>query len=196
MSTSDIATTISIMSGILLSLSESLPFLTNIKANGIVDFLINVLKQKFGVTNTNTNIVSNIVSNIGSDNIPVTLKTSDMNETLKEESRSLNDLIHTIDNVVLKIENLSNKIDGLTENITKYTDNNEIIISNQNTTSRLKLEQSESYELHFIINYIKSNYPKKLYITKFLSKNNKELLIGEGYIIDYDSEKDINVIKW
>lgn len=190
MSTSDIATTISIMSGILLSLSESLPFLTNIKANGIVDFLINVLKQKFGVTNTN------IVSNIKSDNIPVTLKTSDMNETLKEESRSLNDLIHTIDNVVLKIENLSNKIDGLTENITKYTDNNEIIISNQNTTSRLKLEQSESYELHFIINYIKSNYPKKLYITKFLSKNNKELLIGEGYIIDYDSEKDINVIKW
>lgn len=46
MSTIDISTSISIICGFLLTLSEILPFLTNIKSNGILEHLIIILKNK------------------------------------------------------------------------------------------------------------------------------------------------------
>lgn len=78
----------------------------------------------------------------------------------------------------------------LNSTITKCTAN---ILDN---SGKLTLQPSELYELNYIINYIKVNFPKKSYKTSFLSMSNKMLLISQGYIVDYDCESDIHVIKW
>ena len=98
---------------------------------------------------------------------------------LTENTQGMQDTIIIINEVMNNINNLSNSTLQLINN-----------------SKQLKLQTSELYELNYIINYIKVNYPKKVFKTRFLTKSNKQLLISQGYIIDYDSEYDMYNIKW
>ena len=89
-----------------------------------------------------------------------------------------------------------NKLDILNSNINNITNTLNYYITESQNARQLKLQPMEFYELNYIINFIKVNYHKKMYQTKFLTKGNKQLLISQGYIIDYDSQNDIHTIKW
>jgi vacuolar-type H+-ATPase subunit I/STV1 len=91
---------------------------------------------------------------------------------------------------------LSNQLDSLNVNIKNISYTLNGYINEAQNSRQLKLQSIELYELNYIINYIKVNYPKKMFQTRFLSKTNKQLLISQGYVVDYDSQNDTNTIKW
>lgn len=162
----DISTIISILSGFLLVISESLPFFKNLNSNGIMHLLVNLGQNK-------TTILEEIEPFLNANT-----NTNEQRE--REEHINVND----------KLDNINNTLSCMTNKIYDSLNN---VIDNSRT---LKLQPSELYELNYIINYIKNNYPKKLHTTRFLSKTSKQLLISQGYIIDYDVQHDTYTIKW
>jgi hypothetical protein len=167
----DVSTIISVIVGILLTISESLPFIKSVKAQGIVHFLINIL-----INNTNNELRPLLY-----DHEPQLI-----NQYEQESEFQQNREIHIlIDNINV----LSTNVNYISQ-ILKDTSND------FKTARQLKLQTSELYQLNYIINYIKQNYIKRQLKFKNLSKNNKELLSSEGYIINYDSQEDTSVISW
>ena len=161
---SNIQIILSVCSGLIIIISETLPFFKKIKSNGIIHLLYNFINKK--------------QDDDEEENRPL------FSSNIYQNTQNTHDII-TIHEVRNDINNLCNNL-----NITNSTLE---LINNQ---KQLKLQTSELYELNYIINYIKVNYPKKVFKTKFLTKSNKQLLISQGYIVDYDSEHDIHSIKW
>jgi vacuolar-type H+-ATPase subunit I/STV1 len=169
----------SIFGGIILIVSEILPFIKCVKSNGLLELFINM--SKYFLKNNN--------NNNGLENEPLM---NDIENSIRNQIGIRHD---AIDN--LPVSNpLSNQLDSLNVNINNisYTLNN--YINEAHNSRQLKLQSIELYELNYIINYIKVNYPKKMFQTRFLSKTNKQLLISQGYIVDYDSQNDTHTIKW
>lgn len=92
----DIPTIISIISGVLLTLSETLPFLTNLKSNGILEVLINVLKKKFAVTNVHIGSDQNeVIINVDETKIDILIEK--LNKILNIESKRETDIDTKLD---------------------------------------------------------------------------------------------------
>lgn len=160
----------SVFGGIVLVISEILPFVKSINSNGLLELLVNAsksfLKPKI---NNNSSILNH------------------------ESEPLLNDIENSTD---IHEFSLSSQLNSLNQNINNisYTLNN--FIHEAQNSKQLKLQSIELYELNYIINYIKVNYPKKIFQIRFLSKANKQLLISQGYVVDYDSQNDSHTIKW
>lgn len=164
----DISTIISVITGILLTISELLPFFKNLDGNGILHLLANISKTSETLENQPLlQTLENLSDNNDNNN-------NDNNNNLIE----------------IKLNTINDTLYCMTSKIQDSLNN---VVDNSRT---LKLQQSELYELNYIINYIKANYPKRFYITKCLSKINKQILISQGYIVDYDVQHDTYVIKW
>jgi hypothetical protein len=161
---------LSVLGGIFFIVSESLPFIKNIKSNGIIHLMYNFLQMQNSTFSENEALL-NVLS--------------------VSQSNNTNDTIITFENSVSENINKLN-LNLISTNSILTNSTLELI----NNSKQLKLQTSELYELNYIINYIKVNYPKKIFKTKFLTKSNKHLLISQGYIIDYDSEQDTYMIKW
>jgi len=176
----DISTVISVIVGMLLAISESLPFIKTVKAQGVIHFLVNI-RQMF----VNEPELQPLLSELRHN--------QDEQISELEQNGEIRINIHEIIN---KMNVLNSGINTVSTNVNYM---NEILkdISNDFKTARqLKLQTSELYQLNYIINYIKQNYIKRQLKFKNLSKNNKELLSSEGYIINYDSQEDTSVIGW
>ena len=93
---------------------------------------------------------------------------------------------NTDENQLLLEENNNNNVNNIENILSDY------LIQK----SQVKLQCSGLYELNFIINYIKTNYLKKNLQMKYLQKSSKDMLLSQGYIIEYDSLHDISIIKW
>ncbi len=182
---SDLSTIISVITGVLLAISESLPFIKSVKAQGVMHFLVN-LRQML-VNEPESQPLLN-------------------NENYQQQQQQFQDeyISDSVNGKIsINIHEIINKMNVLNSGINTVSTNvnymNEILkdISNDFKTARqLKLQTSELYQLNYIINYIKQNYIKRQLKFKNLSKNNKELLSSEGYIINYDSQEDTSVISW
>lgn len=161
---------LSICGGLIIMISETLPFIKEIKSNGIIHLLYNLIINKKEQDTTQHH-----------DN-------HDENEQLLTNQNVHNN----IQDNTITIHDVRDNISNLCSNLHNTNSTLELI----NNSRQLKLQTSELYELNYIINYIKVNYPKKIYKTKFLTKSNKQVLISQGYIIDYDFEHDMYSIKW
>lgn len=159
----------SVLGGFILIMSEILPFIKSIKSNGIIELLVNIAKSFLR-------------------------KNSDIPED--EESLLHNDTLNISSQNNSNVNSISNKIDALSTSVMNISYSLNHYITEAQNARQLKLQSVELYELNYIINYIKVNYPKKMFQTKFLSKSNKQLLISQGYVIDYDSQNDTHTIKW
>jgi hypothetical protein len=160
----------SVLGGMILIASEILPFIKSIKSNGLLELLVNTSK--------------------------LFLKNNSNNSSNEEEP-----LLHDIENRISISDNilddsLSSQLDLLNVNIKNISYTLNGYINEAQNSRQLKLQTIELYELNYIINYIKVNYPKKMFQTRFLSKTNKQLLISQGYVVDYDSQNDTTTIKW
>ena len=135
--------TITIVSGMLLTISEILPFITKIESNGIFEFTVKLIEKIFK-------------------------KSTNQNESeplLQTHIQHNTNIQHNLENV-------------------NYEDIN------------YTLSSPETYEMYYIIRYIKINYIKKKLITKYISEKNKEILLKFNYRIDYDSVNDMYNIQW
>jgi hypothetical protein len=167
----------SVLGGMILIVSELLPFIKSVKSNGLLELLVNTSKSFFKNNSNNNN--------------------NNNNNNYSEHEPLLNDIENHIsipDN--MSDNQLSNQLDSLNVNIKNISYTLNGYINEAQNSRQLKLQSIELYELNYIINYIKVNYPKKMFQTRFLSKTNKQLLISQGYVVDYDSQNDTNTIKW
>lgn len=173
----DISEIISIIAGVLLAISESLPFIKTIESQGILHFLISLGTKLLANEPELEPLLQNLEDGLVNESTNIVNK----NEML---------------DIVADINNISIKIDGINGNLSNVTDIIKNISQDFNNARQLKLQTSELYQLNYIIQYIKSNYIKRQLEFKNLSVNNKQLLVSEGYIINYDSVKDLTVINW
>lgn len=175
---------LSVLGGTVILISEVLPFIKTVKSNGILQLLINTCKN---VYNKRLGNVIDVESGLREDETEPLLQGSlgeiDGIQIGNGESSS-------------RVSSLEIKIDNLNSNLHSISSNLHSCMSDIQNSRQLKLQPIELYELNYIINYIKVNYPKKTFQTKYLSKSNKQLLISQGYIVDYDSHTDVHVIKW
>lgn len=163
----------SVFGGMILIVSEILPFINSVKSNGLLELLVNTSKS----------FLKNNINYSGIEN--------------NEHEPLLNDIENHI-SISNNIQDtlLSRQLDSLNVNINNISYTLNSYINEAQNSRQLKLQSVELYELNYIINYIKVNYPKKMFQTRFLSKTNKQLLISQGYVVDYDSQNDTNTIKW
>jgi len=183
----DMSTIISVIAGVLLAISESLPFIKSVKAQGVMHFLVNI-KQMLVNEPESQPLLND--ENYQQQQQHYRLQGEDISDGVNGEIRI------NIHEIINKMNVLNSGINTVSTNLNYM---NEILkdISNDFKTARqLKLQTSELYQLNYIINYIKQNYIKRQLKFKNLSKNNKELLSSESYIINYDSVDDTSVISW
>lgn len=164
-----------VMGGLIIMVSEILPFIKSVKSNGILELLLNTSKTLLKKSNNEEN--EPLINN----------RDSDLENSVEQRGRfSIRALD---DSIALRFDTLNAGINTISYTLNSY-------IQEAQNSRQLKLQSMEMYELNYIINYIKVNYPKKMFQTKFLSKSNKQLLISQGYIVDYDSQNDTHTIKW
>lgn len=175
----------SVIGGLIIIVSEILPFVKSVKSNGLLELLVNTTKTLLKkARNDETepllnhqDIESNLENNVENN----------LENTTERRGRFS---IRTIDDSInMRLDSLNSGINTISYTLNSY-------IQEAQNSRQLKLQPIEMYELNYIINYIKVNYPKKMFQIKFLSKSNKQLLISQGYIIDYDSQNDTHTIKW
>ena len=171
---------LSVIGGSVILISEVLPFVKAVKSNGILQLLVNTCKNVYNKRLTNS---TELDLESGENNI-------------EEEREPLLVSMGSSFRNVSNRNSLETKIDDLNTNLHSISSNLYSCMSDIQNSRQLKLQPIELYELNYIINYIKVNYPKKTFQTKYLSKSNKQLLISQGYIVDYDSHTDVHVIKW
>jgi hypothetical protein len=162
----------SVIGGLIIMVSEILPFIKSVKSNGVLELLVNTTKTFLKKSNNeeeNEPLINNQESDI--------------------EHRRVFSVRAIDDSITLRLDSLNSGINTISYTLNSY-------IQEAQNSRQLKLQSIEMYELNYIINYIKVNYPKKMFQTKCLSKSNKQLLISQGYIIDYDSQNDTHTIKW
>ena len=160
---------LSIIGGCIFITSEILPFIKNIKANGLLELLINTGQQFLNKNKLPENETEPLLNSNSNSELNINIPYSDELKTI--------------------LNTLNNNITNMSCNLNTY-------INDFQNSRQLKLQSIDLYELNYIINYIKVNYPKKSFQTRFLSKINKQLLISQGYIVDYDSQNDTHIIKW
>lgn len=186
----NIQTIISIIGGIVLFASELLPFIKSVKSNGIVELLINAGKRYITKSNLNERNLDDIERSPLLNDIERNIErdSDDIERNLDGiERRPINNIERSP--LINGMEKLNININNMFQTLTNY-------INETQNSRQLKLQSIEIYELNYIINYIKVHYPKKMFQTKFLSQVNKQLLISQGYTIDYDSLNDTHTIKW
>jgi hypothetical protein len=166
----------SVLGGLIILVSEILPFIKSIKSNGLIELLVNTSKSFLKKSDDNDN---------NEENEP--LIENDIERGIQQRGRfSVREIS----------EPVSSQLDALTISVNNISHTLNNYIHEAQNARQLKLQPIELYELNYIINYIKVNYQKKMFQTRFLSKSNKQLLISQGYVVDYDSQNDTHTIKW
>lgn len=170
----------SIISSLCLIISEILPFIKKYDSNGLLHLLLNISKTIGKGNNEERLPLLNENENNNNNNI------IDVNDGDGDDGSGIKN--NSMD--------IINKLDILNSNVSNITTTLNYYITEAQNARQLKLQPMEFYELNYIINFIKVNYHKKMYQTKFLSKINKQLLVSQGYIIDYDYQNDMHTVKW
>ena len=175
----------SCLGGLALFVSELLPFIKSVESNGLVHLLIahaeKLIKPKVPGSITEQ---TPLLNDHGCDDTIIPI-----NENVGVKQNKENGDGNGNGNLDIKLDNLSVGLTNISNMLCSC-------VSDFQNARQLKLQPSELYELNYIINYIKVNYVKKTFRIKYLSRANKQLLIAQGYIVDYDSHEDTNVIKW
>jgi hypothetical protein len=212
---------IAIIAGILLLVSESLPFIKQIKSNGIIHFIINIFKillkkkEENEETDENSSLLprfiqdtiensienSRIEPNTIEKSVTKLLENSNFKEILDENSRIEPNTIEKSVTKLLENSNFKEILDENSKKVDKIEKNCQLNQSQMmniydNLIDSKKIQTSEKYEIDYIIRYIRTSYPEKHMEMHNLSENTKNTLISLGYRVDYDAIANMSVIKW
>lgn len=216
-------TIFAIISGILLTISEILPFISKIESNGLVHFLINagnrlLAKENSEETEPLLPIYNKPRSNVENSEIAEAKdkdKDSDKETTSKKHGKDRSKKIKK--RVTTDVSDRSDENDTSDENdetepesepVQKFlkrkrndvrNKKNKVTEENKNKTRCLKtrcLKTSEEYELDFLKNYIVTRYLDHIVILPSLHLSNKERFENMGYKVFYDHIDDKYTLKW
>lgn len=206
-----ISTSIAIISGVLLLLSETLPFIKKLESNGIMHFLIIISKT---LLNKHSLTDSESESLLPRFNPPQEFQEFQESQESQEPQECIIDTgksdkdkdkdIKWLLNNKIQLSNFKELIDKCTN--TSITNSKKI----EETQTQMKkyeegfftlleskkIQTSEKYEIDYIIRYIRTSYPDKQMEMRSLSDNTKNTLLSLGYRLDYDSVANVSVIKW
>jgi hypothetical protein len=207
-------TIFAIISGILLTISEILPFIAKIESNGLVHFLINagnrlLAKENSEETEPLLPIYNEPKSNVGNVKISEPKDESDKETTSKKHGKDRSKKIKK--RVTTDVSDRSDENDETereSEPVQKFlkrkrndvrNKKNKVTEENKNKTRCLKtrcLKTSEEYELDFLKNYIVTRYLDHIVILPSLHLSNKERFENMGYKVFYDHIDDKYTLKW
>jgi len=165
---------IAIITSILLFVSESLPFIKQIKSNGIIHLFIEYFKNTENTEDTED------IEDIEDTEILLPIGNESKENVILDLKRILNQNSKRVDDIENKYKTNQNQIMNIYDNL---------------IDSR-KIQASEKYEIDYIIRYIRTSYPEKQMEMRNLSDNTKKTLLLLGYRVDYDSIANVSVIKW
>lgn len=196
-------TIIAIITGLLLSISEILPFISSIRSNGLLHFLVDqgnkFLKQK--------------ESEETRPLLPVYREVQDVQDV----SQDVQDVSHDLDNVrghekdtehgkakqkKIKYESESeseNESDEREDNLIRKRKRQKKQKNKSETINKVtisSLKTSEEYELDFLKNYITAHYLDHIIILPSFHMSNRTLFEKMGYKIFYDHVDDKYTLKW
>ena len=161
-------TIIAIISGVLLTISELMPFISSIESKGLVHFLVNagnkLLKSKTPDSDSD------------SETEPL-LPFHNKQKQKVEKKHSDSESEHSDD-----------------RNSNEKNSSNEELLSYLKSLHDLKT--TEEYQLEFIKNYIKQNYQQHFYEMKNLHPCNQAILEAHGYQVQYEHIDEIYKIRW
>jgi hypothetical protein len=160
--------------GILLTVSEILPFISNINSNGLVHLLTSVGSNFLKKSRTP---VSEELSPLLNDND---------NDNDNDNSVQLLELLNTTSDIKTAISSMVPKVDLISGHL--------IELASRDDTSNLTEINSGKYEMNFIINFIKFNYPKRQLLLPSLLESSKIQLKERGYLVQ--NENGQVIIKW
>jgi len=156
----------------LFIVSEVLPWIS--KSKSIVHLIIKAVK-----------IITKVYyPNLTSETEPLLDDIENLNEPVVPKQQNLD----KIENILYEMVNVVKACSK--ELLTNSKVNQQFQVYNS------KLQPKEKYELNFITNYIKNNYLKRRFVIKNLKETNREILIANGYLVDYDSHEDYFSISW
>jgi peptidoglycan hydrolase CwlO-like protein len=171
---------ISLGVGILLTVSEILPFVSNIRANGLIHLLTTVgndfLKKSSTVNEESSPLLLDNGYNEDRDN---------EDRYIEDNSAQLLELLNTTSEIKTAIDSMVPKVDDMSGQLI------ELAFSNSQELTEIN---SGKYEMNFIINFIKFNYPKRRLQLPSLLENNKIQLKEQGYTVQ--NENGQVLIKW
>lgn len=202
---------ITVVTGLLLVISESLPFISKIKGNGLLQVLATLGKKVIHnpenerflpiIDNLGNIIGNNEGNNEGIASIQSKNNIQIFNDNPEDNlvDGSLNNNSNVQGDLFLFIKQAIKDIKDILMTHEKGRSND-----NKKNINQLCIKQNpcnillrpNDYELEYISNFIKCNYPIRNFNIKILSKETIDVLKSLNYIINYDSENDIYNIKW
>lgn len=195
-------TIIAIITGILLSISEMLPFISKIESKGLLHFLVNQGNQLLKKADSDETQPLLPVYNRESaqshgtrtqspEQEPQEQQESQEHQEHQEHKQRKKQLKSDTDH---DTDNQSNTLHKILKRKrkTKGTEG----IAGESKTKEPCLKTSEEYELDFLKNYITTRYLDHIVILPTLHSCNKELFEKMGYKIFYDHIDDKYTLKW
>jgi hypothetical protein len=157
---------LSIVLGLLLSISEILPFIKSIQGNGIINVLHNFISKQ-------REIGSNLLERIQEDMETAPLLQENQSSTLKDLSTNLSkDLMDLSKNLSKDLTNLSDK---------------------SNTSDNFSLKTPDEYQLMYIEKCMINDFTKKLEFDD-ISHNNYKVIESVGFRIDFNPSDETYIV--
>lgn len=199
---------LTVITGILFCISETLPFISKVKGNGILQILSSLGKK---VIHNPENerflpIIDNLGNILGNNENDNKIEILNIDNVDNDNDKDNNDNNRSSNNsnvqgdlflfIKQSIQDIKNILITYEKTKTNNNNNNEKTIQylQQNTCNILM--RPTDYELEYISNFIKFNYPIRNLNIKILSNETIDALRSLNYIINYDSINDIYNIKW
>jgi hypothetical protein len=212
-------TIFAIISGILLTISEILPFISKIESKGLVHFLINagnrlLAKENSEETEPLLPIYNEPKSNVETGKIAEPKDEDDDKETKRKKHgkdspkktkkrANVSDANDTSDkNDANDTRDANDETEDESEPVQKFLKRKRNDVRNkknkvtEGNKTRYLLKTSEEYELDFLKNYIVTRYLDHIVILPSLHLCNKERFENMGYKVFYDHIDDKYTLKW
>lgn len=158
---------LSLLLGLLLSISEILPYIKKIQGNGIINILQSFITKQSEIGN---NLLAHMESSEPLIQSPS--QESQPNQASQESPQS----------------ELLSEISKINSILNEYI----LAVNQQNNFS---LKTPDQYQLIYIENSLKNNFTKKLEF-KYISDENTDILKSLGYKIEYMHNEDKYFIHW
>jgi hypothetical protein len=214
---------ITLITALLFITSEALPFISKIKGNGLLHVLSNIGKKI--IKNSENERLLPLIEDLNDIIVDGNDTENDNKNNNKNDNENENDNLNGNDNEnnnlpreklhkcisqeevkLLLLENNKELVESIKLQLkdtiedsrdTSIMDSKKILeetIKHFDRESILSIPKK--YELIYIDNFIRFNYPIKNLNIKTLSQETLDTLKSLNYILNYDSENDIYNIKW
>lgn len=200
-------TIFAIISGLLFTISEILPFISKIESNGLIHFLVNagnqMLKKKDDSEIEPLLPLHNPDRKKKRSQSQIEIGSESEHSEQSEHSQQSEHNEQSEQSEQIESDRRKGKFKKIKQQIESESESKQIDQFKQIEPKQLemniesdRLKTSEEYELEFLKNHIKTHYLDHIIILPSLHKCNQQELENNGYKIFYDHIDDKYTLKW